>query len=235
MEQGTLRRLFATQQLQSGAEAHNLNSQQSIADEGTLRQLFATQQLQESAAADGHRCEQFADDQGTLRRLFQTQKPTEVPAGQLQQQSIWQSQPGRKVQYPDVLLGHAGPSRLPQPVSSRSHSCPVVDPHSASDGATMRAPFQTRNAGQVASAALQEQAPAKSRPGSLQWPWPNQGPAADADFTTRLAAMPGDGELQQSPDRERIGRSEHQVRRRLSFCCSANHLQAFGLCQMASE
>ena len=211
-DQGTLRRLYATQQLQSGAEAHSLHSQQSSADEGTLRQLFATQQLQDSAAADGLQPEQSADDQGTLRRLFQTQKPPEAAVGQLQQQSTRQGQPGRTVTYSDVLMGPASTSRLLLPVSSMRHTRPAGDSHSASNGATMRTLSQTRTAGQVPSAALQKQAPAESsRQGSLQWPWLDQGPAADADVNTRLAGRSGDDELHQSPDREWTGLSEEKV------------------------
>ena len=212
-DQGTLRRLYATQQLQSGAEAPSLHSQQSLAGEGTLRQPFATQQLQDSGAADGLQREQSADDQGTLRRLFQTQKPTEAAGGQLQQQSTRRGQPGRPVSHSDVLLGRAGTSKLSQPIASRRHTGRTGDPHNASDGATMRSLYQTCNAGQVPSAALQEQAPAESsRLSSLQWPWLGQGPAADADVNTRLAGPSGNGELQQSPDLEWTGQSEHQVR-----------------------
>ena len=214
LDQGTLRRLYATQQLQSGAEAPSLHSQTSNADEGTLRQLFATQQLRDSAAADGLQREQSTDDQGTLRRLLLTRKPTEAAVTQLQQQSTQQGQPGRPVPHSDVLLGRAGTSRLSQPVASRRHTGPTQDPHNVSDGATMRALFQNRNAGQVPSAALQEQAPAESsRLSSLQWPWLDQGPVVDADVTTRLAGPSRDGELQQSSDLERTGQSEQQVRR----------------------
>ena len=93
-----------TSSAQSGAEAHSLHSQQSVTDEGTLRQLFATQQLQDSAAVDALQREQSADEQGTLRRLFQTQKPTEAAGGELQQQSTRQGQSGRTVTYSDILL-----------------------------------------------------------------------------------------------------------------------------------